>query len=493
MGIIIKQSVRNAGISYVGILIGFISTIKLFPNILEADQFGLTRVMLAIALVSVQTINFGIPSTIVKFFPSLSKMTSNPGGLFWAFTIPPLIGLCAFIVLYLVFKEAIIGMHQEDADLLSNYYLYVIPLVFFISSFGILTAFAKVNLDTVFASFLQDIFLRVVIILILVLYYFDIINFDHFILLFILNYALQYLLLLAYCIFKRQLSLKPVFSMFNKMQRNEILSYSFFALFSGLTMVLVGNIDLIMVGTFEGLASSGIYAIALYVGAVILVPKKAIGKISHPIISKSFAENDMHNIESVYKQSSSNQYLAGFLIYIGVLANLDNLYAMLPPEYSAGGIVIVIIGLANLFDMITGANGQIIISSKYYRFDFYSSVILMVSAVILNYILIPDYGIKGAALATATSIFIINTARVIYVWVKLRMQPFSVKLIGTTVCGLVILFLSEISPTLDNIYLDILVRSAFITLLFLLTIRFFKLSAEVNNIIDQTLKKMNWQ
>ena len=65
----------------------------------------------------------------------------------------------------------------------------------------------------------------------------------------------------------------------------ETFTYSFFAFFSGFTMILVSNIDLIMVDMFEGLENAGIYALAMYMGTVITVPRKSLAKIIHPLLT----------------------------------------------------------------------------------------------------------------------------------------------------------------------------------------------------------------
>ena len=169
---------------------------------------------------------------------------------------------------------------------------------------------------------------------------------------------------------------------------------------------------------------------------------------------------------------------------------MDNLYSMLPDTFEKGSIVIIIIGLANLFDMITGANGQIIISSKYYKFDFIASIILMTSAIILNLILIPEYGIAGAATATASSIFLFNFVKVIYVWIKFNMQPFSLNTLGIIVLGLSVLYLSSFLPKLSSIYLDIPVRSLLMATLYLGSVWFFNLSDEVNTLMKNFFIKL---
>jgi len=489
LGIVINQSIRNAIISYTGIILGFISTILLFPNILGAEKFGLTRTMIAIMVIVVQLVSLGLPNSIIKFFPALSEKTSDHKGLYWLFLIPPLFALVLFIVLYSLADNLIFDVYK-NSTLLAEYYFYVVPMVVFSTLFGLLNAFIKASFNTVFASFLQDILLRIIVIITLFLFYFDLINFDQFLILFVGNYLLQYVILLVYSFKKGLVNFKFRTSVFDLEMRRSIKKYSFYSFFSGFTMILVGNIDLLMVDVFKGLEQTGVYAIALYVGAVITIPKKSIAKILFPVISMSFQKNDFSNIEKVYKQSSLNMILFGLLIYIGVIANMDNLYSMLPDTFSNGSIVIVIIGLANLFDMVTGANGQIIISSKYFKFDFIASFVLMISAVVLNLILIPKFGLTGAATATATSIFIFNFIKVIYVWTKFKIQPFSLKTGGIILLGLSVLYLSTLIPKLHSIYFDVPVRSLFMAILYMGAVWVFNLSEEVNGIIKGVVKRI---
>ncbi|MEP1151493.1 MAG: polysaccharide biosynthesis C-terminal domain-containing protein [Balneola sp.] len=489
MGIIVNQSIRNAFISYTGIVLGFISTILLFPNILGAEKFGLTRSLIAIMVIVVQLVSLGLPNSIIKFFPFLSEKTRHSQGLYWLFLIPPTFALIIFSIIYVFLDDFILDIYK-DSTLIAEYYYYVIPMVAFSTIFGLLNSFIKASFNTVFASFLQDILLRVVVIVALILFYFEFISFDQFLILFVGNYLLQYLILLFYSIRKGLITFNPQPSTFDYQTRKRIQNYSFYSFFSGFTMILIGNIDLLMVDIFKGLEETGIYAIALYVGAVITIPKKSIAKILFPIISLSFQKNDQENIQAVYKQSSLNMILFGLLIYIGVIANMDNLYTMLPDTFSSGSIVIIIIGLANLFDMITGANGQIIISSKYYKFDFIASFVLMISAVVLNLILIPQHGIVGAAIATASSIFIFNFIKVIYVWRKFKIHPFTKNTLGVIILGITVLYLSTLLPQIKNIYIDIPVRSFLMALVYLSCIWTFKLSDEVNDLMRSFFLKI---
>jgi O-antigen/teichoic acid export membrane protein len=263
-----------------------------------------------------------------------------------------------------------------------------------------------------------------------------------------------------------------------------------FSFLGGVTVIIVGNIDMLMISSMIGLAETGIYSIAFYVGSVIAIPSRSVSKISLPLISLEFERNNIQEIEKIYKQTSINQYLFGLLIFIGVLANIDSFYLLLPTEYSSGSLVIFVIGTANLVDMITGSCSQIVMCSPFYKFGLYFSILLVILTVVLNFMLIPLYGILGAAIATASAIFLTNTVKVLFVWLKLKIQPLDVKSIYITVIGFSILFLSYQIPSLDNFYIDVIIRSFSIASLYLLLVWFFKLSKEFDSVVKKLIGKI---
>lgn len=491
MGIIAKQGIGNAIVSYAGIIMGFILTVYLFPNILETDQFGLTRTMIAIMSIGLTFISLGIPGAIIKFFPYLSKKTKNPKGLFNVFLIPVLFAFVMFWALF-YFLEDFWLQFYSDSELMPEFFFYLVPLILFATVYQTLKRYVNAHLDTVFVSLTEEIFLRIFLIVFLALYFFELISFRFFIALFVINYGLQFLILFFYSITKGYLDFSISTDFISKKLIKEIGVFSMYSFLGGVTVMVIGNIDMLMISSMIGLSETGIYSIAFYVGSVIAIPSRAISKISLPLISVEFENNNLQEIEKIYKQTSINQYLFGLLIFIGVIANLDNLYQLLPEEYAAGGFVIFIIGTANLVNMITGSCSQILICSPFYKFGLYFSIFLVILTVILNFLLIPLYGILGAAIATATAIFLTNTIKVVFVWLKLDIQPLSIKSLFITIIGFGILGFSYLLPSFENYYIDILVRSFLIAALYLILIWIFKLSKEFNQTIAKILKNYNF-
>ena len=95
---------------------------------------------------------------------------------------------------------------------------------------------------------------------------------------------------------------------------------------------------------------------------------------------------------------------------------------------------------------------------------------------------IPRIGMTGAAIATATSLFLYNLIKGIYVWIKFKMQPFSSKILVLIGFSSILLFGSLQTAYFDNTYLDIFIRSVAITLIYSFGVLSLNISHEVNSI-----------
>ena len=196
------------------------------------------------------------------------------------------------------------------------------------------------------------------------------------------------------------------------------------------------------------------------------------------------------NFKLLYTKSAINLLLVGGLFFLLVWLNIDNILSILPEKFSHGKYVVLFIGLAQLFNISTGLNGVIIVNSKYYRWDLIFNISLLVITIMTNIILIPIYGIDGAAMATAISLFSFNILKVVFVYVKLNMHPFTVKTLYTLFIFLGLYFIIPLVPSVGNIFFDILVRTALIVILFVPTMYKLELSKDMNKIINSLLNKI---
>ena len=110
----------------------------------------------------------------------------------------------------------------------------------------------------------------------------------------------------------------------------------------------------------------------------------------------------MDEMNTLYRDVSTMSLIIGGYLFAVVWANRIELFSFLPEEFTAGIMVFLFLMIGKLFDMYMGINSMILNTSKKYRIDILFTFILIVLTGLLNYLLIPIYGIKGAAVTSST-------------------------------------------------------------------------------------------
>ena len=481
MGIVIKQSIRSSIIAYLGVLIGYINVLWLFPYFLEADQIGLFRLIQSSAFLMATFGQFGLGSALIKFFPKLKDQK----GFLSFIILGGVLGFVLFAAFTFLFKTEITAYFSKESGLFIEYFGITLLISFILIQFQLLEAYCRSLLKIVIPTLVRDIQLRLSITVLVALYALDIISFNGLIQWLSAAYLLMVITVIFYLRQLKAFQLSFNFKFINTALLKQIMTYAVYMMIGAGGTQIVLQIDSIMVSGALGLDATGIYTIAFFIGVVIEMPKRSITQISAPLISQAFEKNDMPAVEKLYKQTSINQMIIGSLLLIGIWANLENLYSFIPNGeiYIQGINVVLFIGLGKLSDMIFGTNGEIIVMSKHYKFNVVAVGILAMLTIVLNLLLIPKYGIEGAAIASFLAMLTFNLSKFLFVWVKFKIQPFSmgsIKLLA--IIGLV-LWVNQWIPTLELTLLDILIRSTVISvLLFGLTIG-LKVSEEVNSLV----------
>ena len=485
MGIIRNQSIKNSISFYIGMVIGAINTVIIYPNVFKdnPEHFGLIQILLAYAILISTLTNLGIPNTFVRFFPAIKEK----GQLYFLSLITPLLGFVFALLSYFLFKEQLFEL-LNASELLKDNFFYIILLVFFIGFYEVLTSISRSFLSATTPVFINEVFLKFYSISVLLLYWFGYVNFTTFLQIYLFGYFLKFAILLLIHFFNNRLT----FSISLKdLQLKEMLSYGLYVLVGGISIIIVTRIDIMMIGSMLDLEQVAFYTIAFFIGNAIMVPAKSIAAISIPLIAKAWEKNDLDEIQTIYSKSSINQLIIGGVFFLCIWLNIDAVFSLLPEKFQAGKWVVFYIGLSQLFNMSAGLNGEIIINSKYYRYDLFASVFLVFVTIATNFLLIPEYGINGAAMATAISILLFNCSRFIIIKVKMNMHPFSLKTIYTVLLLFGINFLLYFFPNSGKAFLDIIWRSLAVLIIFIPLGYYLNLSEDINNLLLLSIKRIN--
>ena len=488
MGVIIKQSIKASIFSYIGVIIGYINVLWLYPYFLEANQIGLFRIIQSSAYLLATFGQFGMASTLVKYFPQFKREKGFLGLVLSVSTIGYLV-LLAFCAL---FQGQITGYFSEESPLFVEYFQVSLIITYLIILFQILEAYCRSILQIGVPTFLRDIGIRILTTGFIVLYGLGYLNFERLIWSFALTFLVVAFSLLLYIVLIKKIKIVFKFPFMSKSSFKQFINFGAFAVLGAGGTQIILQIDSIMVSGTLGLDETGIYTIAFFIGAVIELPKRAITQLSMSLLSQNFKNNDMEAVKKLYRQTSINQLIIGALLLLGIWSNLDNVYHFVPNGelYKQGFYVVLFIGLGKLSDMLFGANGEIIVMSKYYRFNVLAVLILALLTVVLNIYLIPFYGIKGAALASLFAMLTFNLIKYVFVWVKFGLQPFTHK---TAIAALIVLgiYYGQLQiPSASDPLIDLIIRSLLTGMSYLLLMVLFKVSPEINGLLKSMLKSI---
>lgn len=483
MNVIKKQAFLGTIFSYGGVLVGFVSQFFLIPHNISEAENGLLAVLLSYMYVLVQLSSLGFNAAGSRFFPHFRDAQKGHKGYLFLGLITAFIGF-AIISIGLYFFKDIIVKNEEKSPLFADNFYLLLPITLATLLFNLLDNYAKNLYDTLTGTFLAQFLQRFLILLALLLVVFRFITFEQFIYLWVIAVGFYVIPMFLKVRKLEGFSLKPDFSVMTPAFSREFWLYAFLTILTGFSSMVILYIDKIMLAGISSYRETGIYNTASFFGSVMGMALMAVTKAAQPLIADSFAKKDLENISTIYRKSCTTSLIVGCWIFLGIYLNIDNLFLLLPPSYSAGKMVVIIICLGKLFDLATGLNGTILTLSKYYIYDTYIMVGLIIITVSLNYFLIPIYGMNGAAIALAFATVYYNLARYLVVLFKLGMQPFSFDLIKTIIIsciiGLIINYLPNISGNKLMTTLDMGYRSIILTIIYGGIIYWSNISPELN-------------
>ena len=464
MGIVQRQGLRNTVISYFGLGLGFVNTTLLLPRLLAPGQYGLTQILVSIATIYAQLSAFGFASVGIRFFPYFRDAERRHHGFLPLLLGVPLLGFVVMTALYFLGRPLVLNLYSHDAALLGPYYAWVAVLALFTLLYSLQDAYLKGLYHTAFSSFLQEVLLRVLIAGVAVLFGTGYLTFHQFVLAYLGVNSLTTLLLAGYLAYIGELHVRPTRAVLQVRPLRELLNFGAFALLSNISGTIIMSIDALMLGSKRSFAEAGIYAIALNISTALVIPSRALNKIAFPLLADYWKQRALPRMADFYRRTTRLLTILGCWLALGIGLNLDFIYHLIHrPAYAAGTAAVLLLLAGRLFDSITGVNGLIVVTSPRYRYDLIFNVSLAVATIGLNLLLIPPYGLTGAALAALLALAGINLARTWFVWHSYQMQPFTWRIPLVLGVAVVAGVAAWAVPFVQSFFLTMLLRSALLT------------------------------
>ena len=482
MGVVAQQSFKNLVTTYLGFGIGAINTLVLYVNFFNKEYYGLVGFMLSAATIVMPIMAFGVHNTLVKFYSGYKGREQDEFLTLMLFM--PLAVIIPAGLLSVFLYNYLLDFLASENDIVRPYAFLIFIIAFAMAYFEIFYAWSKVQLKSVLGNFMNEVFHRLGVMVLLILFSFKLMDTAQFIFALSGIYLLRMLIMMVYA-FKLR---KPVFVFALPKKVIPIIKYSALIIVAGSIAVMILEIDMFMIGKMVPIENVAYYSVAIYIAAVIAVPARAMHQITYPLTAEYLNLRKFDDLRKLYKKSSLTLFIIAGLIFILIVCNIKQLYLLIDPAYSKGLEVVILISMAKLLDNLMGNNNAILYNSDYYRLVLVLGVVLVVIAIVLNTVFIPLLGINGAAIATFIASVGYCLAKIVVVKSKFKMQPFTKK---SAVVGLILTLFVAIFYFWEMPFsplFAIAAKSVLIGLLYILIIYKINISEEINSTVDQVLK-----
>lgn len=511
MGVIKQQSIKSTFITYIGFAIGAINMLFVMPSVFSKEQFGLIQVFISFAIQAVTVGSLGMVVVSNKFIPYYkSLLPPQKRDLLSIALITGTIGMLCVLGISYLNEDLIIRKLSKNAPLFIEY-MYLFPLFalgyfysYILDSFNINYQFS------VWSAFVREVFYRAFNLFTAVIFALGILSFSGVINLYMVIYWLGAILLCLNLYYHKVFHVSFRISDLTRRIWKKMVRYSISSWSVSILSTTLQFIETLAIAGLIGLGPAAVYSIAKFLISPVIIPATSVITVSIPVISDSWRRHDLVKIEEIYKKSAlALVSICGFLFFL-ISVNAFNIFQLIPHKFFESDMtlitqafwVVIILGFGRIIDFSTSVNSYILqTSSKYFPVDLLINLIAVILSIPLNYFLIKNTGIIGAALAYLFLSLITNTYKTYFLYHKESIHPFSKKwltLIFIFIVSGITGFLLNIS---DKFYFELFHKS-FVSILLLIAVKClilaiiyiplnlrFDISPDINTTIRSFLNK----
>jgi len=417
---------KGGGITFAGKL--FLSASRfviavLLARLLGAEQYGLYNLAISAGSVTAGLALLGLDSALVRYV-ALSASRRDEAGLWGALQIglgittflSVMMGTGLFALAYPIAEQV---FHEPRLAPLLQLISLIVPFLALSDVLAGATRGFKQMQYTVIAQSIAQPMIRLVLIVVLALVG---LNAAWAVIVYGLADCAASFILLYFL--NKQFSLRRPLRTARRQPR-AILSFSLPVWLSGLMTTFRSNVQTLLVGTLNSVTGVGIFAVANQITLVGAQFHASINTSASPIIAELHDRGDREQMGRIYQTATRWALTVNFPVFLTMVLFPATILSIFGESFVGGATALTILAWANLANGGTGMGGIILDMTGYTRLKLVNSVIRLALYLSLDVLLIPRWGIVGAATAALVGEVIINLLRLLEVFILFRLLPYN--------------------------------------------------------------------
>jgi O-antigen/teichoic acid export membrane protein len=431
MGIIERQSLKYTAVNMIGVLVGVVSTLFIYPRI--TSEFGFIRYLQDMSLMVLPVLSLGMSLTAIKFYPDFKDENNHNHGFLGVILGTVALSTAISCLIAFCFWGHITSSAKSGQDY-RQFLWFVFPYAIVTTVSSVLYNYTQNHHRIALPSFLMDVLPKFLMPIILMLFWKEYISFENALWLILCQMLISATSIVLFIRSLGDFSLRIDLQHLRKLWK-PLFRYAGFVTIFGLAFLLATRTDVLFLGSMTSFATTGAYAIVVFMVSTIEIPTRGLYLASNAKIPAYWAENNIAELQALYRKVTINLVAIGTGILALLFLNFTDLVAIMPNGkiLDGGLILVVLLGLAKLADSIGGMSHAIVYFSSMYKWSLLSLCILAVFNILLSLQLVPKYGAQGAAITTCVSVLLFNLFAILFckfVWGISVYWPPLLKLLG---------------------------------------------------------------
>jgi O-antigen/teichoic acid export membrane protein len=221
----------------------------------------------------------------------------------------------------------------------------------------------------------------------------------------------------------------------NSTEVKEYYNFSFPLTFNQLGGFAYSRTDILMVGFFFTGSAVGVYNAAFLLSRILSLPLLAFNQLFPPIASRLYQNGNLDELASIYTTVTKMIFTVSLFPAIAVLVYAPEVLSVFGEEFSQGQYILMLFVIAQLTNALVGPSGYLLMMSDHQYLTMFNQVSSGLLNIVLNYVLITNIGVIGAAVATASVLMSINALRIGQVWYFEGLSPYNWSYVKPVLAG----------------------------------------------------------
>ena len=194
----------------------------------------------------------------------------------------------------------------------------------------------------------------------------------------------------------------------------QMISESMPMMLTGSMFFILGWTDNIILGIFRSSEEVGMYDAAYKLSTLSALVLLAINAIQAPLFSELFHKKETERLKQIILKSNRLLFYTSLPLTAILCLFPDYILGLLGDGFKGAWLALILLSIGNFINSITGSIGILLQMSGHQKQ--YNNIITTtaIGSVVLNFILVPQIGILGAAISSSAAKIIQNLLSVAY-------------------------------------------------------------------------------